>query len=122
MLTIILPRDLRGWATIFTLTLLVRSTTPVSPGWGVLHASNARVLWLMPRDILDHLAWAARGVCVLDRTVTIRGMVLGRLPPPGHSTDCELRHALSPSLSVKEATCSSWSFELRADSLVLVHI
>ena len=49
---------------------------------------------------LDHLTWAARGVCVLDRTVTIRGMVLGRLSPPAHCTDCGLRHALSLSLSV----------------------
>lgn len=44
-------------------------------------------------------------------TVAIRKAVLDRVLPTGHYPDKRLRH--SPGLSVKEASCLSWSFRMR---------
>lgn len=62
---------------------------------------------------LDHLALVAKGACVPGShgTVTIGEMGCDRLLPLGHHTDSWLKH--TPSLSVKEPTCLSWSFRLR---------
>lgn len=48
------------------------------------------------RTLLDYLALVARAVCVSgsDRATTIGKTVVGRLPPPGHSTDSSLKHIL----------------------------
>ena len=51
---------------------------------------------------LKHLALVGKGARIAGshRTVTIREIVLGRLPPPGHCTDSRRKHA--PTLSIKK--------------------
>lgn len=65
---------------------------------------------------VDHLALEVRGDSPY-RTITIRGTVLGRLPPPNtrHCTDSR-RNALI--FLRKRSICLSWSFGLRVRLLV----
>lgn len=74
----------------------------------------------MQGTALEYVVLEARGTCVPGShgTVTIRGTILGRLPPPGHCTDSKLKH--DPSLPLKDAYLLSWSFSLK-DRLQVCH-
>ena len=72
--------------------------------------------WLSPKGHLL-ITWLWRSGGQSYRTITIRGTVLGRLPPPNtrHCTDSR-RNALI--FLRKRSICLSWSFGLRVRLLV----
>lgn len=94
MLTLILPRDFRGWV----LSLHPRCATLQSASvfWGgTLHSSSALVFLSATHSVpLDPLALVAGGAYMPESqgTVAIREMVLGGLTSTGHCTDNRLKY------------------------------